>query len=142
MKQDIERWEKPILNYLGVLLSGKFADAERTLERYERKAQTPHEKRLVHALRGIFHAYQSDDRDSLIFKIFLEGDDKARARELAELLKNHAAVFDEEDPYFWVWQVILKNRERLPTPHKLRGDERSVEHVVEENPAGEPDKNV
>ncbi len=128
MDPTLKRWEKPIVDYLRTLLSGKFADAERLLVRLEKRAKTPEERRIVYALRGVYSAYQSDDRESLIYRLFLAPNPKDYVDEVRDRLKSHLTTLgDDSDPYYYVWRVILDNFQKLPVPHRLRSEAGSVD---------------
>ncbi len=112
-----------ILNFMNSLLAGRFAEAERSLERMEKKFKTPEEKRVIHALRGLLNAYQLDDRDSLIYTVFMDQDPQKSAREVLEALERHLKQLNlGSDEYFETWSFILKNIKSLPTPHRLRAE--------------------
>ncbi|MEM0481386.1 MAG: hypothetical protein QXM16_00645 [Nitrososphaerota archaeon] len=114
---------KGILNFMNSLLAGRFAEAERSLERMEKKFKTPEEKRVIHALRGLLNAYQLDDRDSLIYRVFMDPDPKRSAKEVLEALEQHLKLLNlGSDNYFEVWSFILKNIKNLPTPHRLKSE--------------------
>ncbi|GBC71145.1 hypothetical protein HRbin02_00924 [Candidatus Calditenuaceae archaeon HR02] len=114
---------KGILNFMNSLLAGKFAEAERSLERMEKKSKTPEERRVIHALRGLLNAYQLDDRDSLIYRIFMDADPQENAREVLKALELHLKQLDKgSDGYFEAWSFILKNIKSLPIPHRLRAE--------------------
>lgn len=119
----ISHMERSILNFMNALLSGKFAEAERALERMEKKFKSPEEKRVLFALRGMLNAYQTDDRDSLIFRVFTEDDPEKSAKETASELRKHLEhSLSGNDSYFDAWMLILKNIKKLPTPHRLKSE--------------------
>jgi uncharacterized protein HemY len=119
---------KGILNFMNSLLAGKFAEAERSLERMEKKFKTPEERRIIHALRGLLSAYQLDDRDSLIYRVFMDPDPQKSAKETLEALEQHLKQLNlESDDYFEAWSFILKNIKSLPTPHRLRAENQQEE---------------
>lgn len=112
-----------ILNFVSSLLDGRFAEAERILERMEKRSKTPEEKRVIHALRGLLNAYQLDDRDSLIYRIFADANPQKSAKEVLEALQPHLQQLNiGSDGYFEAWSFILKNIKNLPTPHRLRAE--------------------
>ncbi|MCS7146190.1 MAG: hypothetical protein RMJ28_02300 [Nitrososphaerota archaeon] len=122
----IAHMEKSILNFISTLLSGKFAEAERSLERMDKRFKNPEEKRALHALRGLLNSYQADDRESLIYRVFSDVPPERRAKELLEELENHLKhSLSGGDTYFDVWVLILRNIKKLPTPHRLKAEDQS-----------------
>jgi len=119
----IKRIEKHILSIVETVLSGRFAEGERMIERLERRAKTPDERRIAHALRGILTAYQGDDRDSLIYQVFLDDDPEKKSARILESLQSHLEGSSlGGDAFFEAWRIILRNVRRLPTPHRLRAE--------------------
>lgn len=113
--------EKTILKFLNTLFSGKFAEAERVLERIEKKAKSEEERRVLHMLRGVLNSYQSDDRDSLIYQVFMESQPTKAAKQIEEQLLQHvAAQYMDSDAYYATWLYILRNIKKITTPHRLR----------------------
>ncbi|MEM0381310.1 MAG: hypothetical protein QXL60_04885 [Nitrososphaerota archaeon] len=125
MMSTITHMEKSILGFMNSLLSGRFAEAERSLERMEKRFKAPEERRVVFALRGLLNAYQLDDRDALILHVFTDGDPPKKAVEILEALEQHLKELrSEADPYFDAWRYILRNIKKLPTPHRLKAEEK------------------
>lgn len=124
----MEDTEKLVMKFLKTLFEGRISEAERMLERMQRRASSPQEKRVYQALYGIHYAYTTDEPDSLIFKIYSDGDAKKNASEYLKALDSVSeGPLGEKDPYIETWKMILRMVDRLPTPHKIKTERRDAE---------------
>ncbi|MEM0445390.1 MAG: hypothetical protein QXW60_02985 [Nitrososphaerota archaeon] len=116
----VSHMEKAVLKFVNTLFAGKFAEAERILNKIAKRASTEEERRAVHALRGILNAYQLDDRDSLVYRIFIEGNPAMAAKKIKDSLLQHINTNNaESDAYYAIWLLILNNIKKIRVPHRL-----------------------
>jgi len=118
---EMEDAEKVVMKFMKTLFEGRISEAEKMLEKMQKRASSPQDRRVYQALYGIYYAYTTDDMDSLIFKIYSDGDVKKNAGEYLKALETVSEdPLGGRDAYIETWKMILKMIDRLPMPHKLK----------------------
>jgi len=118
---DDEQLKKLVLKFVKTLFEGRISDAEKMLMNLKKKMKDDVEKRIYLALYGLFFSYTSEDTDSIIFKLYTNGDPVSQASRILKVIKETSSpVLGEYDPYVEVWSIILSNIDKIPTPHKLK----------------------
>lgn len=116
-----ERIERQIVRSLQLLFEGKLSDAERVIEGMERRAKGTELNGYVAVLKGIFLSYTTDDRTSLLHRIYSSDDPKRELESYVKAMSEADVSFDDaRSPVVEVWEAILRNFEKLPFPHRFR----------------------
>ncbi|MCS7142464.1 MAG: hypothetical protein NZ920_01530 [Aigarchaeota archaeon] len=119
--QDVD---KTILRFLDRLFNGHIQDSEKMLERLSKRIESDEDVQLYRALYGIYYSYTTEDRDSLIYKLYRDGrlsDDRKKYRESLERLLNEPDGSKNE--FIRVWLRVIDLLEKAPLPHKFRAEE-------------------
>ncbi len=116
-----EQLKRLVLKFVGTLFEGRISDAEKMLMALKKKVKTEEDKRIYMALYGLFFSYTSEDMDSILFKLYSNGDPVSQADRILKVIKETSSpILDESDPYVEVWSIILSNIDKIPTPHRLK----------------------
>ncbi len=108
---------KILRNFFTLLFSGKLSKAEEALGKLEKRLGN---NSYYKALYGVYYAYITDDRDSFLFQLwkrYLNGEDKAKLKELFTGLLKEA--YDPPKDFIQAWVDLIDMMNSLPVPHKL-----------------------
>lgn len=118
---DNERLRNIVLKFAKTLFEGRITDAEKILASLKRRISTEEEKRAYLALYGLYFSYTSEDKDSLLFKLYTNGDAVTNSQKFLKVIKETSInVLGKQDAYIEVWKIILNNIDKIPVPHKLK----------------------
>ncbi|MDJ0273920.1 MAG: hypothetical protein QXP81_08410 [Nitrososphaerota archaeon] len=117
-----ERVERQVVRFLQLLFEGKISDAERMIEGMEKRSRGTELNGYVTVLKGILLSYTTDDRTSLLHRVYSSDDPKKELESFVKAMAETDLSFDDSrSPVVEVWEVILRNFDKLPTPHRFRG---------------------
>ena len=116
-----EKLERQMVRILQLLFDGKISDAERAIENLEKRAKGTEVNGYVTAIKGIFLSYTTDDKTSMLYRIYSSDDPKRELQRYVDAMREADASFDDSrSPVVEVWEVVLRNFDRLPVPHRFR----------------------
>ncbi len=116
-----EKLERQIVRILQLLFDGKISDAERAIENLEKRAKESGLNGYVTAVKGIFLSYTTDDKASMLYRVYSSDDPKGELQQYVKAMREADISFDGSvSPVVEVWEVVLRNFEKLPVPHKFR----------------------
>ncbi len=128
-----EKLERQVVRFLQLLFDGKISDAERAIENLAKRLKGTELKGHATAIRGIFLSYTTDDKASVLYRIYSSDDPK---RELQQYLKAmreaDASIDDSRSPVVEVWEAVLRNFDRLPVPHKFRPSQEGRQQTLDQ----------
>lgn len=109
--------------FLEALFRNKISEAERILQHLQENH--PNDIRYIHALKGIFQSYVGDDKESLIYTIYLNKELWRRRKEVAKTMMQTRDMLGSRDRFFDAWNDVLHLLDRLPKPAKIIGQPES-----------------
>jgi len=112
--------QKETYQYLEALFKNRFAEAERILQQMLEKH--PDDARYIQALRGLYQSYTGEDRDSLIYNIYLNEEIKKMQPEIKTYMEKLSTLLGAEDRYFIAWKDILTLLDKLDKPLKMASE--------------------
>ncbi|MCS7118240.1 MAG: hypothetical protein NZ957_05600 [Thaumarchaeota archaeon] len=113
-----EKLERAVLKFVQTLFSGRYSDAERIAENLEKRAKSDDELKVARALRGLYLSYTTDDAASIVHKTYSSGDPKSELAEYVRSMREANGGLGGASTIIEVWEVLLKNFERLPKPDR------------------------
>ena len=116
-----EKLERQTVRILQLLFDGKISDAERAIESLEKRAKGTELNGYATAIKGIFLSYTTDDKTSMLYRIYSSDDPKRELQRYVDAMREADASFhDSRSPVVEVWEAVLRNFDRLPVPHRFR----------------------
>lgn len=104
-------------SFLDALFRNKLSEAEKILAQLETKH--PEDGRYIHALKGIYQSYVGEDRDSLLYMLFLNEEFRKRQAEIRRSMDKFTKLFGGDDRFFEAWIAVLESLKKLPKPVKI-----------------------
>ncbi|MCS7094532.1 MAG: hypothetical protein NZ988_01805 [Thaumarchaeota archaeon] len=113
-----ERLERTVVKFVQTLFEGRYSDAERIAENLEKRSKGELDAVVSKVLKGLHLAYTTDDSASLIHKIYSSDNPKSELERYVSSMRDANGDLEEASTIIEVWDVILKNFERLPIPDR------------------------
>ncbi|MEM4328291.1 MAG: hypothetical protein QXX43_00255 [Candidatus Caldarchaeum sp.] len=108
---------KETFEFLDVLFRNKLTEAEKYLTQLEEKH--PDDTRYIHALKGLYHSYVGEDRDSLLYMLFLNEEYRRRKGDVKRSMEGLSQILGKEDRFFHAWRHVIEAVDKLPKPAKI-----------------------
>jgi hypothetical protein len=127
-----EKLERQMVRILQLLFDGKISDAERAIENLEKRAKGTELNGYVTAIKGIFLSYTTDDKTSILYRIYSSDDPKRELQRYVDAMREADSSFDDStSPVVEVWKAVLSNFDRLPVPHKFRPSQEEKQQTLD-----------
>jgi hypothetical protein len=127
-----EKLERQMVRILQLLFDGKISDAERAIENLEKRAKGTEVNGYATAIKGIFLSYTTDDRTSVLYRIYSSDDPKRELQRYVDAMRDADSSFDDStSPVVEVWEAVLRNFDRLPVPHKFRPSQMEKQQTLD-----------
>ena len=127
-----EKLERQMVRILQLLFDGKISDAERAIENLEKRAKGTELNGYVTAIKGIFLSYTTDDRTSMLYRVYSSDDPKRELQQYVDAMREAYLSFDDStSPVAEVWEAVLRNFDRLPVPHKFRPSQMEKQQTLD-----------
>ena len=99
-----EKLERQMVRILQLLFDGKISDAERAIENLEKRAKGTELNGYLTAIKGIFLSYTTDDKTSMLYRIYSSDDPKRELQRYVDAMREADASFaDSRSPVVEVW---------------------------------------
>jgi hypothetical protein len=86
----------------------------------------------VTAIKGIFLSYTTDDKTSMLYRIYSSDDPKRELQRYVDAMREADSSFeDSTSPVVEVWEAVLRNFDRLPVPHKFRPSQEEKQQTLD-----------
>ncbi|MEM3051885.1 MAG: hypothetical protein QXI25_00045 [Candidatus Caldarchaeum sp.] len=108
---------KETFEFLDILFRNRLTEAEKYLTQLEEKH--PDDARYIHALKGLYHSYVGEDRDSLLYMLYLNEEFRRRKSDVKKCLEALSKTLGGDDRFFHAWRHVLEAVEKLPKPAKI-----------------------